>query len=331
MQTIKKLAPEILKTINDSNNILLHLHVKADPDSVGSALSMKWALQKMGKKVIVIEGDTPLSETLNFLPGSDEIIHKNYFEIDISEFDLFLILDSGDLSRISMKKVISFPDTLKTIVIDHHKSNPLYGDINLVLPEYSSTSEILFDLLKEWEIEIDKNMAANLFIGIYGDTGGFNHSNTTSKVFKIVAELTETYPDFVELLNKLNKNFSKDRINFLSTALSNISEHKDGSVVISSVDLDTIKKNNIDFNNIQSSLISNFLLSVKEWNVAITLVEIDINQVKASFRSKDETDVSKIANLVGGGGHIKASGAFMNVSLIDAKNQILEAIDKTLN
>ena len=107
-ETVKKLAPEILDVIKKSESILLHCHPSPDPDSVGSALAMKFALQSLGKKVTIIAGDSPVPSAFSHFPGFAEIIPKNFFEIDLAAFDLFIIQDSGSLDRISKKAQLFF-------------------------------------------------------------------------------------------------------------------------------------------------------------------------------------------------------------------------------
>jgi phosphoesterase RecJ-like protein len=101
-----KNSKEAFDFIKESDSILLHLHPKPDPDSIGSALATYHALRSIGKKVTIMAGDTPLPEVFSFLPGFDDIVHKNYFEIDLNDFDLFIILDSGSKQMVSRKEEI---------------------------------------------------------------------------------------------------------------------------------------------------------------------------------------------------------------------------------
>lgn len=326
---IKEKAGEILDVIKESENILLHLHPKPDPDSFGSALAMKFILEKMDKKATVIKGDTSLSESFNFLPGYGDIVEKNYFEIEKDEFDLFIILDSGSRQMISREGEIEFPENLKTIVIDHHKTNENYADINLVSVESSSTSELVFDLATEWGIDIDENIANNILIGIYGDTGGFRHPNTTSHTFKVASVLTEISSSFSSMISSLNLNKPIDLFYFTKLALNNLELHFDNRVAITTVSLDEMEKENIDPEKVSGNDIPNTFISFKDWEVGISLSEKEENKIGISFRSKS-IDVSKIAQELGGGGHELASGALLECSIEEAKKQVLEAVGKHL-
>lgn len=325
---IKEKSQEILEVIKESKNILLHLHPKPDPDSIGSALALKFALESLNKKVTVIEGDTPLDESFSFLPGYQDVVNKNYFEIDLSEIDLFIILDSGSKQMISREGEIIFPKNLKTIVIDHHKTNQKYGDINLVDVDSSATAELLFKIFKEWGIEITKNIAANLYIGIWGDTGSFSYSNTTSQTMKIISELIEIYPDFNQLIKNINLNLPKGKVLFDALALNSIESFFNDTVALTTVSFQQLKEKGIGSNDMGASVISNILISVKQWRIGVSLTEKEPGKIGISFRSKDGTDVSKIAEELGGGGHAVAAGALLECSLEEAKNKVLETLNK---
>lgn len=327
---IKEKVPQILEEIKKAENILLHLHVKPDPDSFGSALAMKFALESSGKKVTLIKGDSPLSESFSFLPGYLEIAEKNYFEVDLADLDLFIILDSGSKEMISRENEINFPENLKTIVIDHHQTNEGYADINLVNIESSSTAELVFDLMKEWEIVINENIAANLYIGIFGDTGGFRHPNTTPHTLKVASELAEIYPNFSDLISALSLNNPKESIIFKKLLLNNLEIHFDDRVALSSASLKEMQENGIDPEKISGNDLPNLFITVKEWQIGVTLNEKEENKISISFRAKGDIDVSKMAAEIGGGGHKLASGAFLECSLEEAKEKVLSAIEKHL-
>src|ERR1035437_6801700 len=106
---VKKEAPKILAAIKSANNILLHCHPSPDPDSVGSALAMKFALEQLGKKATVIKGDSVIPQAFMHFPGANDIVQKNFGEVDLKEFDLFISLDAGGLNMISSLRPIIIP------------------------------------------------------------------------------------------------------------------------------------------------------------------------------------------------------------------------------
>lgn len=330
---IKEKAPLILAEIEKAKSVLLHCHPSPDPDSVGSALAMKFALEQLGKKVTVIKGDSEIPQAFMHFPGADEIVMKNYFEIDLKEFDLFVVQDTADLKRISYKGVIEFPPHLLVVNIDHHKTNPEFGAINLIESQYPATAQILYDLFTEWRIKLTQNIAANLFIGIYTDTGGFKYRGATSRTFYIASQLAQVVPSIPDLVTRMENSNTPAFLRFEAAALNSIEVSSSGKFAMASVSWNVLKEKNIPITEIRGSEISSFLLTVAEWDIVASAVETEPNRVKFSFRSRDgeKNDVSRVAVALGGGGHKMAAGATVELEFDDAKKSVVERIKEMYN
>lgn len=328
-EIIKKQAPIILAEIKKAKSILLHCHPSPDPDSVGSALAMKLALEQLGKKATLIQGDSIIPEAFIF-PGVDTIVKKSYGEIDINEFDLFIILDSGSINMVSAKTQIAFPENLMTIVIDHHASNKGYGKINLVDASYPATGQLLYDLLKEMGIKLDHDISLNLFMGIYSDTGGFKYENTSHETFLAGAELVKFIPDFHKYLFAMTNNRTKESLQFQGYALSSLKTYLDGNIGIANVTHTQLTELHIEEatkDQFSAAMIANEIKSVVGLNIGVCVVEIESGRCKASFRTRDSEkfDVSRLATVLGGGGH-KAAAA---VLMLNNPQEAIEKIVKT--
>lgn len=333
-ETIKKTAPKILAAIKASNNILLHCHPSPDPDSVGSALAMKFALEGMGKKATVIRGDSEIPQAFMHFPGADTIVPKNFFEVDLKEFDLFIVQDTGDLGRVSKKGQVVVPDSLRTIAIDHHDSTLQFGNTeNLIDPSYASTTAILFDLFKLWKLKITPEMAANLFIGIYTDTGGFKYSKTTSETLEIAAELTKIYSDFSKLLLTMENGRNPKELTSLGLLLSDIKTYLNGHLAVALLSNETLVTHGLDAENVSTGWASSLLRSVIGWDISACSVEVIPGTVITSFRSRDENkfDLSKLAAALGGGGHKAAAGATLTMPLSQAIEKIVATVKEIYN
>lgn len=330
--TIKKLAPEILNEIKKANNILLHCHPSPDPDSVGSVLAMKFALEQLGKKVIAISGDSSIPKAFQF-PGVESIVQKNFFEININEFDLFIILDSGSMEMISAKSKIVFPDSLMTIVIDHHASNKGYGKINLIDSTYPSATQLLFDLFKEIGIKIDHDIALNLFMGIYTDTGGFRYSNTNIDSFRIATELVSIVPDYYRTISVMDNSNRRETLVFEGLALSSLKTFFDGKLAIVTVTNKELNSNNIKDEDISTGYIASKMKSVIGIDISATLIETHPDLIKISFRTRnsEKYDLSKLAVALGGGGHVAAAGAKLNMTMELAIDKVVKTVKEIYN
>ncbi len=326
MTTLK--AIEIKDTIHKSQNILLHCHPYPDPDSIGSVLAMKKHLESLGKDVTAIIGDSdyPTNMTENF-PIERKIAKKNFFDLNLEKFDLFIILDSSSLNQVSQINKVLIPKHLKTIVIDHHNTNNKFGDINLVDESAVSTTQILYELFKEWDVNIDEELALYLFIGIYADSGGFKYPNTSSKTFKAATELVTIHPNYHKTVFDLENNKKEIEIEMMGLALSNIKKYFNNKVVLSIIPYEIIKAKNISKDDATEGLIPNILRSVSGWDIVASLVEVEKDITKVSLRTRDEEkyDVSKIAKSVGidGGGHPGAAGTTIMKNIKDAEKELL--------
>lgn len=317
----------IWSAIDQSQNVLLHLHPGPDGDSVGSTLAMRSALRQLKKKVTLVSGDSPPPEYLSFLPGFKYIKNQPLQKTDLDQFDLFLILDSADWSMVS-RNSFDRPSKLKTIVIDHHATNPRFGQINLVDTTSPATCQIIFQLLDaNPDIKITKSMAANLITGLYTDTL-FKYPGTTSQTFAIASKLTQIYPKFTDLIFQIENQNTKAGIEFEKILLNSIEEH--GRLVMVSATYDQILNKEILPSDISGNNINNHLKSVVDWQVSVSLIEIQRKLIKLSFRTRDakKYNVAFLAQDLGGGGHPAAAGATLSMTLPEAKDQLYDSVKK---
>ena len=331
-ENVKKLAPQILAEIKKSRRVLLHCHPSPDPDSVGGALAMMFALQVMDKEVTVIKGDSELPTAFACLPGYEQIVPKNITEIDLSQFDLFIIQDSGSPKMVTRLVPLNFPPSLNTIIIDHHNSNDKFAKINLVDESYPANCQQLYDLFTLWKVKITPEIAINLFAGISTDTGGFKYRGVTKETFEIATALVEIAPNFSEIISKIENSNSPKQLWYESAMLGSATSYFNGRVGMANIPFSWFQDKKINPEDIaKSDFLPNRLLSVAQWDVVVTMKEEKQNEIKMSFRSKnpDIYDVSKITSLLGGGGHKAASGLYLKMSLDEARQKVLEAIATT--
>lgn len=334
MMTMKKTdkikAEKIKSYIDNSKKILLHCHPFADPDSVGSVLAMREYLMSEGKEVIAIIGDSGYPATLNKLCLEEKILPINYFESEIDSFDLFLILDSSSKTQISRIGEFEFPKGMKTVVIDHHKTNKGFGNIDLILDNCASTTHILYKLFHLWNVDITKDIALYLFIGLFADTGGFKYLNSTPEVLSVASTLASINPDFHSVVFDIENSKSPLEVEMMGLALSSINKHFNDRVAFSLIPYDLVKKKNLSKKEALEGLIPNILRSVLGWEIVASLVEVSEGETVVSLRTRDEKiyDVSKIALTVGvnGGGHPGAAGVTIMNDIKGAEKELLKAI-----
>ncbi|MFA6602476.1 MAG: DHH family phosphoesterase [Candidatus Shapirobacteria bacterium] len=327
----KKASEKIFNQIAKSKSILLHLHPGPDGDSVGSALAMYHFLRSQNKQVTLISGDSTTPQSFLVLSGSDNITKANYFNIDLKQFDLFIILDTSSLNQISKIDKVVFPKSLKTICIDHHQSNQHFADINLVDLSSPATAQIVARLFLQNKVKITPDMATCLLLGIHTDTGGYKYFPTSSITFSIASKLTKIAPDFYQTIFNFENQDKPGRLLMMSLLLNNINTYFGGKVALSTVSQSQIKNKKIEPEALFTVDIANTIKSVVGYEIGGTLIEGNDGKVKVSLRTRDSSiyDLSKIATLTGyGGGHKAAAGASIPFRLSKSLKILLEAIAK---
>ena len=319
---------QIARFILESKKIGITYHVSPDGDAVGSVLALFNALKSLNKDCYIISKDT-LSENLKFLKGSDEITGEITEPVD--EADIVVVLDCGNLERVSAN-LKEFTGTI--VNIDHHLSNDKYGDVNYIDSNAAATAEIVFELLNLMGISfakensVIKDIGTCMYTSIVTDTGAYRHSNVTERTHKISAILKKIGVDNTFIYQSLfdNKDFS--RIKLIGKALSNMQLILNGKVALLEIDKNFTADLGIDIGD--TSDIISYGLQIKGVEVTLLLKEVE-DGVKASLRAKSYVDVRKIAEVFGGGGHVRASGIkIKNMSMEEAKYEILNEIQKEL-
>ena len=150
----------IADAINKYQSFLISAHVNLDGDALCSELALAALLKSKGKTVYIVnESKTP--SIYNFLPKINTL--KKYKKKDKYNFDVAILLDSSNISRIGEVANLITEDKF-TIVIDHHVSNNARADINLVRTDASSTSEIIYDLFNMLKCKINKECQTVLLL-----------------------------------------------------------------------------------------------------------------------------------------------------------------------
>lgn len=322
---------KLLRTIQEAEHILLNCHAGTDADSVGSSLAMHHYLKSIGKKVTHFSGDVDIPEYLKKIPGAKMIENKSWFDLDLTKFDLFIALDTASLTQISKLNEVVIPNKLKTIVIDHHASNPGFGTINYIEKDSAAACQTLFWLFKKWEIDITPEMAACLFAGMYTDSGGFKYELVSKKTLEAAAELVAINPDFYLVIADMENTRMPVDVTFQALALNNIEHFFNDKVAVALVTNKQLKKAGIPDNFSGGAEISNFLKSVIGWEVGISMIERKPGVFSLSFRTRDAKvyDLTKVTGLLGGGGHRAAAGAQIQKPLNEAKKALKEALEKS--
>lgn len=293
---------EIKEKILKSNSIIITAHISPDGDAVGAGLALLKGVEKLNKNCkarFVLQDKIP--DKLNFLALSKRA--EIYDEQKSYDFDLGICVDSATFERTGAVKDL-FQDKY-VINIDHHISNTKYGDINYV-KNISSTSEIVYNLLKVWNVEIDVEMGESMYTGLVNDTGNFQHDNVTTKTFAMAGDLINLGVNNSKIIREFWNRYSMAGMKLLGKAMYEMEFFKDKKLAYFFLSNDELKRFNGRKEDTES--IVERLIAFEDADVSLFLREDKPGFIKGSMRSKHSTDVNSIASNFGGGGHKKAAG-----------------------
>jgi phosphoesterase RecJ-like protein len=294
-------------------------HVRPDGDALGSQLALALSLQQLGKDVTVWNEDG-LLEKYNFLPGGDRLTRPPG---ELLDFDVAVALDTATQSRLGTAGE-SVRHAKIWINIDHHPSNPGYGDLVYIDPTSPATGQILFELIRSEQLPIDPAIAENLFVAISTDTGSFQYPNTTARTFEIGAELLRCGVDVGRVSQLLYENYPRRRTELLRELLGTMRFEAAGKIASFSLSLKVAA--DLQVNPEDNEGLIDHLRAIEGVIVAIFFEELNDGKVRVSMRSKSEAvDVSAICQKFGGGGHKLAAGARVRGTLAEVEQKVLKA------
>ena len=271
--------------------IIATVHKDPDYDAIGSLLALGNLINALGKDVTLYSPDINTKQ-FKHLPGV-----KKIQKTPKSEYDLAIILDCSDQNRIANPN--DFPTSKKIVNIDHHQDNTQFGDINLVL-NISSVGEILFNLYKTLNIAITEETAINIYAAICFDTGNFRFSNTSPDTFITAAELLKMNINTTRISEWIFEEKPKTYFEDIKEGLNNM--HIDPNYPFMIVYIP-------HHPNISRESTINFFRQLENTELVIVCKEVQKEEYRISFRSKQYINVAKIAHAFDGGGHVRASGA----------------------
>lgn len=311
---------EIGRVLRAHDRFAVLSHVRPDGDALGSQLALALSLEQLGKNVTVWNEDG-LLEKYHFLPGGERLTRP---PAEPQDFDVAIALDTATQDRLGTAgKAVRAAKTW--INIDHHPSNPGYGDLVHIDPVSPATGQILFELIRSERLPMDRAIAENLFVAISTDTGSFQYPNTTARTFEIGAELLRCGADVGRISQLLYENYPRRRTELLRELLGTMRFEAGGKVASFSLSLKVAADLGVKPEDNEGLI--DHLRAIRGVIVAIFFEELSDGKVRVSMRSKtDQVDVSAICQKFGGGGHKLAAGTRVKGTLAEAEQKILEAV-----
>ena len=303
-----------LMTMDD---VLILVHRNPDGDCLGTAFALKRAFENLGRRVCVA-ATGPVDRNLRDITDGAEELKPKFLPSAIVTVDVATAQMLGpDLA--------CYADSVD-YNIDHHYTNTEYARNNIVFGSASSAGEVLFDLFSACGVEIDDVIAEKLYAAIAFDTGCFRYSNTTAHTHWVTSELMKYSFDAPRVVRKMFDVVPLRQLKMERAALDALHVYRDGTVVLLPISRKMLEENGALDEDV-SGMVS-LIRRIEGCVVCATLKETKEGDVKVSLRSADDIfDVSAVAAVFGGGGHVKASGCLIKSTMEEAEARLLQAIE----
>lgn len=301
-------------------------HYSPDGDAIGATLAMAGILKALNKEALLANADG-LPRRFATLPWADELV--NYEALPELDPGISLIaVDSADEARLAQLEQ-RLPAGAQILNIDHHPTNTRFGQVNLVLPEAASCTQILYYLAQELEVPLTPPLATCLYTGLMTDTGGFRYSNTSKEALQVAAALVEAGASPSDLADAYLEQLTLGHLKLLRSTLSTLQVEENSQLAfmrLSHQELEQIQASQEDL----SGLVQ-YAIRLEGVEVGLMFTEIQPHVVRVNLRSKRRVDVARIAGLFGGGGHERAAGCTVNGNLNDVVAAVCQKVREELH
>lgn len=307
---------EILKEVKKAKDIVILTHNNPDGDAIGSSLAVYSVLKNLGKNVELIIPEFP--RIFDFMPYADEIKKEGSKKV----YDLAISLDCATIKLLNGWSNY-FEDATTSIVIDHHSTNSMYGDLNYVDLSAPACAQVLYTLFRYDNIEITQEIGTCLMTGIITDTGGFQYSGVSKETFEIAANLLTSGVNISKIYKRVFATRTKGNFELRKIALDRMELLEDGKVSFTYITKNDEEKVNAETGDYEGIVDEG--RNIEGVEVSIFLHETD-EGFKVSTRANEYVNVSDVCLMFGGGGHARAAGATMQGSIEQIKEKLLKEI-----
>ncbi|MBR5229603.1 MAG: DHH family phosphoesterase [Firmicutes bacterium] len=314
---------QLAEILLEAESVLIYPHINMDGDAAGSAAALCRALRIKGKEAYILIEDQ--------MPDYLKFMDKCYFTDDedvIKNPGISVCVDCGDTERFPMRRSKFYEGGL-TVCIDHHQSTYGFCNYNHVDPEAASTGELVFQVIKEMGIDRDVEIGEAIFAAITTDTGNFQYSNTNRNCHLIMAELHDWGVDTNRISVELYENVRPEKLRITAKALASLEIIGGGKGAIAYITRGQMEETGASYD--ETDEIINELRKIKSVEYMAVLKEKYYGQTWVSLRAKRNGNVARIASRHYGGGHARAAGCKIYMSLEDAIDVIRRELEEAIS
>lgn len=306
-----------------AQRIALILHVSPDGDTCGSVFALRRALLSLGKEVTAV-CDHKVPHIYDDLDGAQAVVPPE--QLQGRRFDLSVAIDVADRQRMG-RSVAVFDAGDETAQIDHHGTNPAYAGVNYLQSPLSATAVLVLKAIDALNVSLDQPMAKCLYVAVATDTGNFKQQNTDAQALETAARCLATGLDPAAISRRVFDLRPLAQLKLIACALESLTVHFDGRASLMTLEKGAFRKTGALSEHTEG--IINFGINAEGVQIACLLSQAG-DTIKGSFRSLPPYDVARIATALGGGGHEAAAGCTLDMPMPQARDRVLEEIEKEL-
>ena len=315
---------DVAEILRGADRISTFCHENPDGDTLGAAIAIALAAERLGKQAEVVSVDPP-PPFLTFLPGVERVRRTPELEPDVA-----VVVDAGELSRIGpvIKERADWFARARIVNIDHHVSNPGYGAAAWIDPQAAATCEMVTLLLTELGVQLDVDLATVLMAGIVQDTHTFAHPNTTAQTLRVAAQLIEAGAPLAAVNRAVYADKPFSTLALWGLMLAGVEQLAGGRIVhaaMTSAMLATTHEQPT-----ASEGFVDLLGSTRTADVNILFKEVGPAETRVSVRTSSRADAVALCAAFGGGGHPRAAGCTIDRALPEARDLLLAEAEREL-
>ncbi|MGY2081369.1 DHH family phosphoesterase [Modestobacter sp. SYSU DS0657] len=285
--------------------VVLSGHVQPDADALGSTLALAEGLRRRGARVVAtFPAPFTLPDSLAWLPGADRLTDPATVPAAV---DVFVSLDAASPGRLGELAPL-LASAGRSVVVDHHASNPGFGQVRLVEPHAAATVALVAEILDGLDVALDRELATCLYAGLAADTGSFRFGNTAPGTHELAARLLRTGIDHAAISRRLFDTAPFGWLGLLSqvTGRAQLETGVGEGLVWTWATAAEARGHGLAADQLEALV--DVVRATAEADVAAVVKGHDDGSWVVSMRSRGATDVSRVAIALGGGGHRAAAG-----------------------
>lgn len=316
---------QVVELVERKSRFAITSHARPDGDSLGSSLGLYWLLRALNKKVdVIMRDDVPPAYAR--LPGARDIITASTVATpaDSKPYDAVFVIECSDVTRPGLSDLAE----QFVVNIDHHSTTALFGSINWIDSTASAVGEMIYNLSKAIGVRVSPEIAECVYTALLTDTGSFHYSNTTERTFKIASELVRAGVKPARTAQAVFNSYPWSKLQLLGDVLATAQQDESGRVAWMRQSL-AMQERAVATEEDSNNFV-NYPMSVGDIEAVAFLKESAPEVYRVSLRSKGNTNVARVAERFGGGGHRNAAGCTLHGTWETAEQTIVPLLQEAV-